>query len=179
MRIKNICILLITLVFTQGCKKTVYNEITDEEMKWLVYDKGEFFVFADSASVDTFYVTSRGAGYTVDKPYYNEGAAVTFLNYSDTFPGDIYGNIGVKKDNDNGCKAAYNFPHFPLTVMLTDITPVPTLNINGVDYTNVYVSEADSIYYSPTNYLRKIYYTKEDGFLMLENIYGGIQYKIN
>jgi hypothetical protein len=179
MKINRLLILFLAVVSFQSCKKTIYNEITDDEMKWLAYQKGDIFVFADTVKVDTFYVSQRIAGYSVDKPYYNEGAQVTFINYSDTLPGYLYGNILVSKNNDNECTASFEFPHFPYKVILTAITPVPTLNINGVDYTNVYIAEADSVYYSSMNYLKKIYYNKEEGFLVLEDIYGGVHYKIN
>jgi len=162
-----------------SCKKTVYNQITEDEIKWIIYLEGEKIIFADSANADTFHVIRRERGYEKDKPYYNEHASAVFYNYSDTVPGNKYGNLRVQKDDNNNFKASYIFPHFPFEVVLTDMIPVPQMIINGLPYTNVYVAEADSLYYSTANYLRKIYYSKEAGFLQLDDIYGGVRYKIN
>gem|GEM_PF-2165021 len=168
------------IFFLPGCKKPVYNQITEDEAMYLTYMENEHFIFATSgAAIDTYFVTRRDRGYITDKPYYNERATVTFKNFGDTLEGYYEGMIRVEKDKDNHLLAYFVFPHFPKTVNLHEMTPFPIDTINGIVYENVYIATSDPIWNNPYNYINKVYYTKKEGFLKLEDIYGNTWYKIN
>lgn len=183
MKINKSCFVLVMMlssILLFSCKKVVYNRLSEEDIKWLHYLEGDIFVFSRSASVkDTFIITSRDRGYEVNKPYYNEAATVNFSNPNDTIGGNKNGFINVKKDDDDKFIATIAFPHFPKQAILSDMIPVPLDTVNGLPYTDVYIAVADTLTNSVNNYIKKIYYTKADGFIKLEDMFGNPWYKIN
>lgn len=171
---------LLSLIILQSCKKAVYHQLEEGQVEWLVYKKNDLIVFATTGSkVDTYYVSNRIRGYTGDKHNYNEVASVGFYMIGDTLLENVYGNITVGKDNKDAFEASYVFPHFPDKIILTNMTPVPIDTINGIPVENVYISESDSSSFSANTCIRKVYYTREAGFIKLEDIYGNSWYKIN
>lgn len=172
--------LLIVTCGIYSCKKTVYNQLNEDEIKWLIYMKGDQLIFSNSGTLkDTVFVYSRDRGYVRDKPYYNEGASVNFAKQIDTIGGVKVGSVQLKKDNDNNFSVTISFPHFPQSVELTKLVPLAIDTINGLPFTNVYVIEAQALTTSANNYFNKIYYSRESGFVKLEDIYNRIWYKTN
>src|SRR4051812_47050048 len=92
-----------SIMLLQSCKKTIYKQLTDDEVSYLVYKQDELIIFARSSSaVDTYRVSARNRSYTIDKPYYNEVAAVNFYKVNDTLKvGVTSGLIKLTKNNNN------------------------------------------------------------------------------
>ncbi len=172
--------LLFILLINWSCKKSVYNQLTEDEMQWLTYKVGDRMIFSVSGTVrDTFDIVSRDRGYIKDKPYYNEAASTNFVKLNDTLGGNKLGLVHLAKDNDNRFSVSIAFPHFHKRADITDMTPLPFDTINGIPFPDVYIVQADTFLTSVNDFIWKVYYSKVAGFVKLEDIYGRTWYKTN
>lgn len=165
---------LITLL--GACKKSTYNQLTEDDMSWLAYKNNEILKFVnDSGDVMNYYITLRTKAYRRDGDTYNEFTTADVLQLYDTtayFAEDSYGGMFISR-SETGLTASFSWPHFALKGLpLTSLTP-SVETIGGIIYQDVYTVDG-SAFTDVRNYNSVIWVSKTKGVLQVEDVTGNI-----
>ncbi len=157
-----------------SCKKSSYNQLSDEEMKWLVFKNYEHLNFTDGGSNQLNYVvTLRLKSYQKDGNNYNEFTSANFLQLNDTtayFEEDSHGQLYIFKGSA-GLQVTFTWPHFPIkNVALTSLIP-SLATIGGINYSDVFILNGTG-FTDLRNDVQKIWYSKSKGVLQLQDTAG-------
>jgi hypothetical protein len=164
----------LAVVIASGCKKSTYYQLTDEEMKWLVYKNNEIIRMENSNGEKLFYyVTIRLKGYSRDGDTYRESTAAIISQLNDTsaiFIDDSMGELGLSK-SENGFLATLTWPHFPIKhVPLSSMVPT-VMNVGGINYNDTFVLDGTG-FTDLRFYNKKIWVSKSFGILQVEEADG-------
>ena len=176
MKISKALVLLTVLVslFTAGCKKINYHDLTYDDMLWLVYKNNQVDRFENgNGSSVSFSVVIRSKSYYDSGKDKNEWTAAAFEQLFDTtaiFAEDSYGELFITKQN-TGLLVTLTWPHFPIkAVPLTSM--IPTFgNVNGINYTDLYIINATGLT-DARKYINKIWYSKSRGVIQFTDVFG-------
>ncbi|HMT30030.1 MAG TPA: hypothetical protein PKD91_12200 [Bacteroidia bacterium] len=164
-------VLLLTLV--GACKKGEYYQLTDDEMKWLVFKNYEVIKFKSGPLHMDYIVKLRSKAYERDGDTYSEFTSALFEQVNDTaayFQEDSRGELYIFKGS-NGFLVTFSWPHFPLKgVPLNNLIP-NVVTIGGINYNDVFVIDATGLT-DLRFYNKKIWYSKSRGILQIEDVAG-------
>lgn len=169
--------LSVSIIFT-SCKKEINHSFTDEERAFLVYNEGDIFKLKNENTGDTliFNLISREVNFKDDfgpqlgpkrKSHFMEEGR---LRYSNSSGYNSLDYIYLYKDK---------LDQFTLSISLWldknnygtsvgEIEGITTITSGGIVYQNVYVFSADNN--------TKCYFSKEYGFVKLEDLDNGLIY---
>lgn len=169
---KSIFLLIAFIALLASCKKETYNQLTDEDMKWMIYENNDMMRFQNNNGViDTFIVYNKVKGYVVTGKKYDEYTSCSLYKTTDTLPGNTKGGLKVMRTSD-GLFVSIRFPHHAQETFINHITPVAVDTINGIPYYNIYISQADTLNASWTEPVVQVWYGKDDGFIRFTDLYG-------
>ncbi len=173
-KIKLIFILTITAMSVQltGCKKPTYYQLTDEEMTWLVYKNNQVSTFFNGTQQISYLVSIRTKAYIKEGDTHSEFTSAIFEQMQDTsaFETNKKGQLYLFKGAE-GFRVTFSWPHFPLKGMpLTSQIPT-AININGINFLDVYVLDGTGLT-DAENYIEKVWYSKSKGVIQLQDISG-------
>lgn len=158
-------------LWTAGCKKTNYHEITaEEEAEWMIFDRYQKFYLANSqGEVDTFQVVRKAKAYY--NPDYEEFVEAEIERLDDTLKTGVQnGGVYMLKDS-KGLSVKVWLPHFGERIDITKRTTT-VANVGGKNYPDVYILPVNQLYLDFDNYIDTIYYSKTYGFIKYVDIYG-------
>jgi hypothetical protein len=165
---------VLTTVFISGCEKSTYYKLTDEEMTWLCYKNREKLNFAaPNGDLISYDVVIRVKAYKIEGKVYNEFTGASIIQVDDStavFPSDSNGELFIYK-SESGLLVTYTWPHFALKKAPINGL-IPTLaNIGGLNFTDVFILDG-SILADSRNYISKLWISKSNGVLQMEDING-------
>lgn len=174
MKSATIILSVLMLALVGGCKKSTYYQLTDEQMKWLVFKNYETIRFTDGGTKHMDYVVKlRSKAYTREGDSYSEFTSALFEQVNDTsalFQEDSRGELYIFT-GANGFLVTFSWPHFPLKgVPLTSMIP-GVVTIGGIIYNDVFVIDGTGLT-DIRFYNRKIWYSKSKGILQIEDTAG-------
>lgn len=157
-----------------GCQKPVYNQLSDQEMTWLVYKNNEINTFRNGASQISYLVAIRTKAYQKDGDTYNEFTSAVFEQLQDTsaFELNKKGQLYIYKGGE-GLLVTFSWPHFPVKGIPLNSQIPNAMNIGGVNYLDVYVLDATGLT-DLDNYIEKIWYSKSYGVVQMQDASGDI-----
>jgi len=157
----------VTLTGLPGCKKANYNELSDEDLAWIIYRNGDSIRFVSNAGqLMTFYAYGNTRYYVEDGKNYFEGSSIQFQLAKSPDPDD--GNLIIQRVA-GGLSAGLSWPHYNGTVDLIN-KPQVTDTLFGTVFTDLYV---DSVLVTDQLlFIRKMYYSKSLGMIRFIDRYG-------
>lgn len=158
-----------------SCKKTTYYKLSNDDMSWLVYDDNELIKYKNQlGQSQEFRVKIRLKYYDVDGETYSERTSATFVlqndtsNYAQGSDGQLYIGTG-----ESGLFVFFSWPHFPIEKFPVHTAPQQILTLGGVNYLDVVVIDG-SLLADIRNYVKTVWYSKTEGVVQYEDIYGNI-----
>jgi hypothetical protein len=174
-KIKLIFILTIAALAVQlsGCKKPTYYQLTDQEMTWLVYKNNQVSTFFNGTQQISYLVSIRTKAYIKEGDTHSEFTSAIFEQLAGYFGYSTQikkGQLYLFKGAD-GFRVTFSWPHFPLKAMpLTSQIPT-AININGINFLDVYVLDGTGLT-DAENYIEKVWYSRSQGVIQLQDITG-------
>jgi hypothetical protein len=167
---------VIILTLAGACKKSSYNQLTDEEMQWLVFKNYETIRFTDGGvNTVNYFVKLREKAYQKDGDNYSEYTSAMIEQVNDTaalFLEDSRGELYILK-SPTGLIVTFSWPHFPIKgVPLTSMIPT-SATVGGILFTDVFVINGTGLT-DIRNYNKKIWYSKSKGVIQIEDTAGVI-----
>lgn len=167
-------ITVMVLTLLGACKKSSYYQLTDDQMKWLVFDNNEVIKFTDGGINKINYVVKlRTKAYRRDGESYSEYTSALFEQVNDTaayFQEDSKGELFIFT-GANGFIVSFSWPHFPLKGVPLTSLPTTSATIGGIIYNDVYIMDATGLT-DLRNYNKKIWYSRTKGILQIEDTAG-------
>ncbi len=166
--------MLTVALFTSGCKKSDYHQLSDSDMTWLVYDNNEVDVFTNGTQTVSYYVTLRTKSYSKSDDTYNEYTGANFVQLHDTTAyssEDSEGGLGLFKQDDESLLVTLTWPHFPMQDLPINNLPVTVETINGIIYDDIIfvdVTGGTDVRF----YISKFWYSISEGMMQYEDMYG-------
>jgi len=158
---------VVTLTGLPGCKKANYNQLSDEDLAWIIYRNGDSIRFVSNAGqLMTFYAYGNTRYYIEDGKNYFEGSSIQFRLDKTTDPDE--GNLIVQKVS-GGLAASVSWPHYNGAVDLIN-HPLETDTLFGKVFTDLYVDSV--IVTNQLLFIRKVYYSKTLGMIRFIDRYG-------
>jgi hypothetical protein len=156
---------------TWSCKKTKYNEITDEEeAEWMIFDRYQkFYMASTQGEIDTFEVVRKAKAYY--NPNYEEFIEAEVRRLDDTLQAGVQDGGLYMRKTSKGLSVKVWLPHFGEKIDITKRTST-VANVNGKNYPDVFILPVNQLYLDFDNYIDTIYYSKSFGFLKYVDIYG-------
>jgi hypothetical protein len=144
---------IMVLIGFGGCKTDTTYILTEDELKWMIYDNDQVIKFqSDSGKSRTYNVYGRWRG--------DGNASVTIGLVGDTThlaPSGLY-----LLKNEGGFTVTVSWPHYPAKFTPTSMIALPD-TVSGTPYTDVYVSS--SISTDSLHTIKEVYYSKSTGVI--------------
>ena len=173
-----ICLIILVIFYIIGCKcdevKT-YEEFKNGDLEWLLYNDGDTLKFNNHNSDTVLYFVLESIGYAKTFPHNKCNKHYDKDGFQQIKPiqfSEITGYISIIRTSDNE----------PLKITVGAVSSserldlfsnnLDTFNVNGFIFNNVY--KIYNTYTTQTNpgELKKFYFNKEYGFLLIELING-------
>jgi hypothetical protein len=175
--ISNIPLPFLFLLFLSSCScKDIYYNLTEEELKLLIYKEGDIVVYKNNQNeIDTLvcnysrtsYDSETAVGTTCSQTINNQQAGYEIISKQFKM------GVGIKKLTKDKTKTSilFSLPHPTIAggwslIFIKEpkhAEVVPSLKINGKEYKNVYLFQGE-----PNTDLNKLYYDPKEGFLKFE-----------
>jgi hypothetical protein len=170
-----ITLFFLVLLLASSCKKSTYYKLSDEDMSWLVYQNNELLQYDNGAGLQqSIRVTLRVKYYDKDGETYSESTAAMFAMQNDTtnYAADSKGGLNIST-GENGLYVGLSWPHFAFpNYPIHNATQQP-MTLGGYDYFDIIIVDATPIANSRW-YVKTIWYSKSEGVVQYEDIYGNI-----
>lgn len=180
----SILAILVLISCCPGKRKIVYNNFSEQDLKWAIYNIGDTLTFSNQEGKLRHFIVRKI--YKDTLPEMDKFSFSCTSNYYMRWTYKIYPDTAIYIGFDSPIN--FNLENLHKDIYITanwydaygyDISNEANkkFTIRGIVYDDVYVGVADTLRYTP--YVSKFFYSKKFGFLRFDEYKGDIWEKIN